>query len=107
MPTDTLPPWLDARAIDTVLSREKAPDSAELTEILDKSLALEPLGLQEAAALMRVSEAEDLARMLARGRSRQAEGLRRSHCAFRAAAHFEPLRQRVSLLRQPPRQCDH
>lgn len=65
MPTDTLPPWLDARAIDTVLSREKAPDSAELTEILDKSLALEPLGLQEAAALMRVSEAEDLARMLA------------------------------------------
>ncbi|WP_165178094.1 [FeFe] hydrogenase H-cluster radical SAM maturase HydG [Desulfovibrio sp. ZJ369] len=65
MPTDTLPPWLDARAIDNALSREKAPDSAELTDILDKSLALEPLSIQEAAALMRVCESEDLARLLA------------------------------------------
>lgn len=65
MPTDTLPPWLDAHAIDTALSREKAPDSVELADILDKSLALEPLSIQEAAALMRVCEGEDLARMLA------------------------------------------
>ncbi len=65
MPTDTLPPWLDERAIDNALSREKAPDSAELTDILEKSLALEPLSIQEAAALMRVCESEDLARLLA------------------------------------------
>ena len=65
MPTDTLPPWLDAHAIDNALSREKAPGSAELTDILDKSLALEPLSIQEASALMRVCEAEDLKRMLA------------------------------------------
>lgn len=65
MPTDTLPPWLDERAINNALSREKAPDSAELTDILEKSLALEPLSIQEAAALMRVCESEDLARLLA------------------------------------------
>ena len=42
MPTDTLPPWLDTQAIEKALSRESAPDSAELRDILDKSLALSP-----------------------------------------------------------------
>lgn len=65
MPTDSLPHWLDTQAVDKALSRVKAPDSAELTDILNKSLALEPLSLQEAAALMRVSDAEELARMTA------------------------------------------
>ena len=64
MPTDTLPPWLDTQAIEKALSRESAPDSAELRDILDKSLALESLGIQEAVALMRVSDAEHLALLL-------------------------------------------
>ena len=60
MPTDTLPPWLDHQAIDKALGRESAPDNAELRDILDKSLALESLSIQEAAALMRVSDPEHL-----------------------------------------------
>ena len=60
MPTDTLPPWLDNQAIDKALGRESAPDNAELRDILDKSLALESLSIQEAAALMRVSDPEHL-----------------------------------------------
>ncbi len=64
MPTDTLPLWLDCQAINKALSRENAPDGAELRDILDKSLALEALSIQEAAALMLVSEPEQLALLM-------------------------------------------
>lgn len=56
-----LPKWFDCSAIDTALSRESAPESSVVRDILDKSLALEPLGLDEIVALTRVRKSEDLA----------------------------------------------
>lgn len=51
--------WLDKCAIETALGRESAPETAVIRDILDKSLAMEPLGLDEIVALMRVKRAED------------------------------------------------
>ena len=59
-----LPAWLDIRFIENALSRTAAPDKAELRDILDKSLALKSLTIQEATALMRVTDPEDIALMM-------------------------------------------
>ena len=59
-----LPAWLDTRFIENALSRTAAPDKAELRDILDKSLALKSLTIQEATALMRVTDPEDVAPMM-------------------------------------------
>lgn len=56
--TAKLPDWFDTDAIDIALSREKAPDAATLNGILQKSLSLEPLGLDETVALLRVRDDE-------------------------------------------------
>ncbi|MDR2054613.1 MAG: radical SAM protein [Desulfovibrio sp.] len=53
---ESLPRWFDARRIENALNREKAPDRAERCDILNKSLALEPLTIEETAALMRVED---------------------------------------------------
>lgn len=53
------PNWLDNNAIEIALSRESAPETSVVRDILDKSLALEPLGLDEIVALMRVRKNED------------------------------------------------
>ena len=50
------PTWLDPVAIETALARESAPETAVVREILDKSLALEPLGPDEIVALLRVKK---------------------------------------------------
>lgn len=59
-----MPHWLDPEAIETALSRESEPESAVVKDILDKSLALEPLGLDEITALLRVRNKEDRIRIL-------------------------------------------
>ena len=59
-----LPAWLDTRFNENALSRTAAPDKAELRDILDKSLALKSLTIQEATALMRVTDPEDVALMM-------------------------------------------
>ena len=59
------PSWLDPVAIETALARESAPETAVVREILDKSLALEPLGPDEIVALLRVKKPEDLTLILA------------------------------------------
>lgn len=51
--------WLNAGAIETALGRESAPETSVIRDILDKSLAMEPLGLDEIVALMRVKNPED------------------------------------------------
>ncbi|MBD5640863.1 MAG: [FeFe] hydrogenase H-cluster radical SAM maturase HydG [Desulfovibrio sp.] len=51
---DSPPAWLNSEAITTALGRQSEPDQQVLKDILDKSLALEPLGLDEIAALLRV-----------------------------------------------------
>lgn len=51
--------WLNAGAIETALGRESAPETSVIRDILDKSLAMEPLGLDEIVALMRVKKPED------------------------------------------------
>ena len=51
--------WLNAGAIETALGRESAPETSVIRDILDKSLAMEPLGLDEIVALMRVKKTED------------------------------------------------
>lgn len=56
--------WLDPDAIETALSRRSAPESAVVGDILDKSLSLEPLGLDEITALLRVTDQTDLTRIL-------------------------------------------
>ena len=47
MSVDAQPRWFDAQAIGTALERETAPDAAELRDILNKSLELQPLTLAE------------------------------------------------------------
>lgn len=56
--------WLDKDAIMTALSRHSAPESQVVGDILDKSLALEPLGLDEITALLRVKDHADLVRIM-------------------------------------------
>lgn len=55
---ESIPEWLDTDAITTALSRHSEPDSAVLKDILQKSLNLEPLGLDEIAALLRIRSPE-------------------------------------------------
>ncbi len=57
---DMLPAWLTPQEIDSVLAKVAEPDSAELSAILEKSLALQPLGLAEVAALLRVESKDGL-----------------------------------------------
>ena len=65
MSTEKLPHWLDVKAIDTALSCTRIPDKAELRDILDKSLSLTPLTVDETAALMRVEDPSGLRRIMA------------------------------------------
>lgn len=64
MAANNLPTWLNPEAIETALSRESEPESAVVSDILDKSLALEPLGLDEITALLRVRDKNDRIRIL-------------------------------------------
>lgn len=57
---DMLPAWLTPQEIDAILAKATEPDSAELSAILEKSLALQPLGLAEVAALLRVESKDGL-----------------------------------------------
>lgn len=63
--TDIAPEWLDAEAILIALSRQTPPESKVVSDILDKSIALEPLGLDEITALIRVEDKKDITRILA------------------------------------------
>lgn len=62
---DSMPKWLDHNAIEIALSRESAPEKAVVRDILDKSLALECLGLDEIVALLRIRDPEDKKLLLA------------------------------------------
>lgn len=62
---DTAPSWLNSATIETALARESAPETAVVRDILDKSLALEPLGADEIVALVRVRKPEDRELILA------------------------------------------
>ncbi len=64
MAATSLPEWLNFDAIETALSRESAPEHTVVSDILDKSLALEPLGMDEITALLRVRDKTELARIL-------------------------------------------
>lgn len=57
--------WLNASAIEIALSRESEPETAVVRDILDKSLALEPLGPDEIVALLRVRKPENKKLLLA------------------------------------------
>lgn len=59
-PSASASSWLDPVALETALARESAPETAVVREILDKSLALEPLGPDEIVALLRVRKPEDM-----------------------------------------------
>ncbi len=59
------PRWFDAQAIGAALEREAAPDAAELRDILNKSLELQPLSMEETVALMRVQDGVGLGRIIA------------------------------------------
>lgn len=63
--SDSVPGWLDPGAIETALTRESAPESSVVRDILDKSLALESLGLDEIVALLRVRDENDRKLILA------------------------------------------
>lgn len=63
--TASTPEWLNPQAIAAALSRESEPESSVISDILDKSLALEPLGLDEIVALLRARKREDALRILA------------------------------------------
>ena len=59
------PRWFDAQAIGAALEREAAPDAAELRDILNKSLELQPLSMEETVALMRVQDGVGVGRIMA------------------------------------------
>lgn len=65
MSLDAQPRWFDAQAIGTALERETAPDAAELRDILNKSLELQPLSMAETVALMRVQDGVGVGRIMA------------------------------------------
>ena len=65
MSVDAQPSWFDSQAISTALERDAAPDSAELRDILNKSLELQPLTMEETVALMRVQDGLDIGRIMA------------------------------------------
>lgn len=60
MSTEMVPQWLDAAAIQAALSTTKSPDEAELRVLLDKSLSLQPLSMQETAVLLRADKPEQV-----------------------------------------------
>lgn len=64
MPLAQKSDWLSPEAIETALTRESEPESAVVSDILAKSLALEPLGLDEITALLRVRNREDRLRII-------------------------------------------
>lgn len=68
MSNEQVPKWLDRSAIETALQREKAPDAAELRDILDKSLSLACLTIQETAALIKADQPEQWQEILAAAR---------------------------------------
>ncbi|MGV7006328.1 radical SAM protein [Desulfovibrio sp. QI0442] len=59
------PSWFDSQAIEKALERNSAPDSAELRDILNKSLELQPLSMEETVALMRVQDGVGIGRIMA------------------------------------------
>ena len=59
------PSWFDSKAIEKALARDTAPDSAELRDILNKSLELQPLTMEETVALMRVQDGLGIGRIMA------------------------------------------
>ena len=59
------PSWFDPKAIEKALEREAAPDNAELRDILNKSLELQPLTMDETVALMRVQDGVGIGRIMA------------------------------------------
>ena len=65
MSVDAQPRWFDAQAIGKALEREAAPDAAELRDILNKSLELQPLSMDETVALMRVQDGVGVGRIMA------------------------------------------
>lgn len=60
MSAELLPEWLDVPAIEGALA-SPCPDPQELQRILDKSLSLTPLTLQEIASLMKADSPEQIA----------------------------------------------
>lgn len=50
------PEWLDGPAIETAIQQQQEPETAVVRDVLDKSLALEPLGLDEIVALLRIRD---------------------------------------------------
>lgn len=63
MPVNTSKPaenWLNPEAINSALSRNSSPEIAEVKDILDKSLALEPLSFDEITALCRTDSEEGI-----------------------------------------------
>lgn len=59
-----MPAWLDTDRISIALARQSEPDERVLGDILDKSLALEPLGPDEITALLRARRPEDYLRIV-------------------------------------------
>lgn len=56
--------WFDSEALERALSRKDEPETSLVRDILAKSLALEPLGLDEAVTLMRARKQQDIALVL-------------------------------------------
>ena len=67
MSFDAQPRWFDSQAIGRALERDAAPDSAELLDILNKSLELQLLSIEETVALMRVQDGVGIGRIQAGG----------------------------------------
>ncbi|MDD4701576.1 MAG: radical SAM protein [Desulfovibrio sp.] len=65
MSAQSLPLWFDVATIEKALNRQDAPDAIELRDILDKSMEMEPLDLNEMVALMRVDSPVGHERILA------------------------------------------
>lgn len=64
MSAELSPEWLDTSAIEGVLD-SSGPDPRELQRILDKSMTLTPLTLQEVASLMQAESPEEIAKIQA------------------------------------------
>lgn len=65
MSVDKQSHWFDAHSIDRALERKTPPDGAELRDILNKSLALQSLSMDETVALMRVRDGMGIGRIMA------------------------------------------
>lgn len=62
MSSERLPEWLDVVAINKALTVHR-PDEQELQRILDKSLALQTLSMQEVASLIKADSPEQIAQV--------------------------------------------